>query len=92
MALGIENALKCVDGLKVLVIDVLDIVDGGVTLKDLPKLFSLMQDIKLLVDSAPAALPEVKDIDPTEAGQITTAAYAAVKVILEKVSKVEIGG
>lgn len=83
---GIEHALKSVDAVKALVIDGVKVAKDGLSLSDLPALFKVLNDVKNVLDHAPQALPELKDLDPTEAGQLTTAAYQAVQEILVAVA------
>ena len=79
---GVEHAVKSVEAIKVLVIDGFKMAKDGISFGDLPALFKMLGDVKDLVDHAPDALPELKDLDPVEAGQLTEAAYKAVQEII----------
>lgn len=43
-------------------------------------------DVKTIVTDAPGALPELKDVDGEEAGQIATAAYECVKAVIAAIA------
>lgn len=79
---GIDHVLVSIDGIKKLVVDATVMVKDGISFGDLPLLFKVLSDLKVLVDNVPDALPEIKDLDPVEAGKVTEAAYVAVKEVL----------
>jgi hypothetical protein len=41
-----------------------------------------MSDVAELAKDAPAAMPELKDIDAADAGQIAAAAYGLVRAVM----------
>lgn len=79
---GIDHVLVSVDGVKKLVVDAVTLVKDGISFSDLPQLFKVLNDLKVLVDNVPASLPELKDLDPAESGQVAEASYKAVQEIL----------
>lgn len=79
----IVKSLESIEDLKKIVIMVGEALKGGLTLEDLPALFSVLVQAKELFDDAGLAVDELKDLDPTEIGTITSASYLAVKEIIE---------
>lgn len=82
---GIQETLETIQALKELVVDAIDVSKGGITFSDLAKLFEIIGDLKDLADSAPKALPELKDLDAGEIGQISAAAYQALREIVLRI-------
>lgn len=80
--IGVAHVLKVIASLKSIALNVIEALKGGINLGDLPKIFKLLIDIKDLVDNVPAALPELTDLDSTEAGLVATAAYDLVKSVI----------
>jgi hypothetical protein len=83
MSLGVDESLKAVKAVKELVLGGIEISKNGINIRDLPKLFAVLADLKALADSAPSVMPEFKDLDAAEVGQLSEALYAAVKECLE---------
>lgn len=80
---GIEKTVECFDDLGNLAVDVIGIVKtGGLSLTVLPKLLNAVAQIGELVKDLPAALPELADLDSTEAAQIGAAAFGLVKKVV----------
>lgn len=85
MALGIDHSKKVIGDLKVIAIDAVYMAKHlsiFAALKKLPEVFDQVKDI---IGEAPQSLPELKDIDSTEAGQLTSACYDLVKGIIDAV-------
>ncbi len=79
---GIEDIRDLGNGVAELVCDGIDLVKGSYM-----KIFEVIADIKVIVKAAPAALPELKDLDADEAAELTKLAYVLVARIVEKVGK-----
>ena len=87
MSLGISNALKAIADLQAIAVDGVKLVKafgrGAMGLGAvLAAVFELAAAVKDLVADAPAALPELKDLDTAEAGQAGAAAYDCVKAVI----------
>jgi hypothetical protein len=83
---GIVETLETIGDLKNLSVDGIALVKsalrgplgiGGI----FTGVLKVVADVKELAD-APLALPELKDLDATEAGQIGAASYVCVKAII----------
>lgn len=83
MTLPVTSTLKTIADLQVLAVDGVDLVKNLATspLGGLFKLFGIASDIKALLVDAPAALPELKDLDAAEASQVGAAAFALVVAV-----------
>lgn len=82
MAIGIDKTLETLEDVGELVVDVLELAKRGVGLGSLARLLEILRDVQAVGTDAPAALPELTDIDPVEAGRLATAAYVQVKRIV----------
>ncbi len=90
--IGIAKTLETVADLKAMTVDAIRLAKaaqkGGVL--SWPAIFNgvlkVGGDVKELVGDAPLALPELKDVDAAEAGQIATAAYDLVKTIVAELA------
>lgn len=87
MALGIVKTLEVISDLKALAVDGIGLAKsatrgpiGWPAL--LAAVVKVAGDVKDLVADAPEALPELKEVDPAEAGQLATAAYGLVKDVM----------
>lgn len=85
MSEGIDNTLKLIEGVKQAALDAVAIAKGGVTIGDIPKALKLMFDLKSIYDAAPAALPELKDVDGKEAAELSESAYEVFKSVYEAI-------
>lgn len=80
---GIEKTLATFDDVATLTVDVIAIVKaGGFKLSVLGKIFELASVVGVLISDAPAALPELKDLDAAEAAKLAGAAYDMVKKVI----------
>lgn len=80
---GIEKTVATFDELGNLAFDMISIVKaGGFKLTSLPKLLDMLTQANALVKDAPAALPELQDLDSAEAAQVGAAAFVLVKKVL----------
>jgi hypothetical protein len=84
---GIVSTLKTIAAIQSISIDAIktakDATGGPFKIvKLLGDVARIGDDVKELVADAPAALPELKDIDASEAGQIAEASFGLVKAIL----------
>lgn len=78
----IKDSVESVKALKSLILSVIEITKDGLNLADLPKAISVIGDIKDLVEHAPEALPELRDLSAEEAGELGAAVYDMVKAII----------
>lgn len=91
MSLPITQTLKTLSDLQTVIVDGVkmakDAAAGG--FGSWAKLFTdvmgVASDVRSVVTDAPGALPELKDVDAAEAGQIATAAYDLVKAVVAAV-------
>jgi hypothetical protein len=58
----------------------------GVGIGSLPAIFDMLAEIKVLLADAPLVLPELKDLDQAEAGQVAESAYALIKKVMDAVN------
>lgn len=80
---GIEKTLETFDDLGALSVDLISIFKaGGFKFSMLPKILDIAQKVGELVKDAPAALPELTDLDAAEAAQVGGAAFSLVKKVI----------
>jgi len=82
---GVEKSLEVLQSAKALVINVIEISKDGFSLKDLNNVFKAIQELKDISEAASGVLPEVKELDAAEVGQLAAASYAAVLEIMAAV-------
>ena len=76
---GIQKSIESIDGLAKIIIGLADVLrDGGMSIKNLGKIFKLLGDLKELFDDGRQALPELKDLDAGEIAMLTQAGWAAL--------------
>lgn len=85
--LSIDHSKKMIMDLGKLVGDGVQIVKHGVGLGSIYQIFQVIADVKELIMEAPHALPELRDIDSQEAGELASAAYEMVKHIIQEIGK-----
>jgi hypothetical protein len=84
---GIDKTLKTVADLQKLAVDGISLVKAGpIGFGSLARLFGILSDIKDVANDAQGALPELKDVDAVEAGQLAAAAYVLVKAVMVAVA------
>lgn len=84
---GIEKTIAAFSEIGNLSVDAIGIVKaGGFKLASLPKLLDALNQINQLIKDAPAALPELQDLDMAEAAQVGAAAFDLVKKVIGAVS------
>ncbi len=84
--IGVASAKVAIEAVVGMVGSVLDIVQGGISVGDLPKLIKLFTTGKRVVSNASLALKEVEDLDEKEAAELGRAVYEAVLQVLEVVA------
>lgn len=84
--LGIQHSLEVVQDLGRLATTGIELAKHGVGLRSLRKLWDMAEDAKELFDDARAALPELKDLDPEEAGQLARECYLVVRKVIDAVA------
>ena len=82
---GIVETRKAFLGIAELAADAISLVRNGIGFGSFAKILEILSDIKVLAEAAQKALPELMDIDEEEAGELATAAYQAIRRILEAV-------
>jgi hypothetical protein len=81
--MGIDKTLETVADLQKLAVDGIALVKSGpIGFGSLGRLFVILSDIKELANDAQAAMPELKDVDATEAGRVAAATYTLVKAVM----------
>lgn len=85
MALGIEHSKKVIADLQAIAITGVKIAKHGIGLGALKQVLDLIGEAKDLIVEAQAALPEVKDLDSVEVGQLSAACYDLVKGVIDAV-------
>ncbi len=78
----IDKTLETIDDIGRLVTNVVALMRSGITIGTLGRARAIVGDLRELAEDAPGALPELADLDSTEAGRLAAAAYAQVKRIL----------
>ena len=85
VVLGVSKTLEVFEDVKVLAVQGIHVVKGGVGLGSLGKLLELAKAVNELIKDVPAALPELQDLDQQESAQLAQAAFGLVKSIIEAV-------
>lgn len=86
---GIVKTLETFDDLGKLSVDLIAVFKGGgVRLGMLPTLLDMVTQISELIKDAPAALPELQELDAQEAAMIGGAAFSLVKKVIVALSAV----
>lgn len=81
----IHASLESIQNTKQLVILLVQILDEGLGIEDLPKAWDAITEARELAASVKLSIDEVKDLDPTEIGTLSSASYIAVMEIIEAV-------
>ncbi len=80
---GIEKTLESFKDLGDLSVDLIGIFKaGGFSLGSLPKMVDAISKVGELAIEVQAVMPELADLDVSEAGQVGAAAYAFVKKVM----------
>lgn len=81
---GVQKSLEVISAVTALVVDVADVVKNGVSLGNgsLLKLWDALSELQKISKDASAVLPELKDLDAAEVGQLGSAAYGAFQSIV----------
>lgn len=82
MSLSIDKTIKSLDDLGELVLDVMALVKRGIGLGSLASLVEAVSDLRELSEDLPGALPELADLDASEAARIAAAAYSQLQKIV----------
>lgn len=83
----IQNCVAVIDDLEKVCLDIVGVVKAGAGwFTVLSAVFKIAKDAQDIVARAPGLLPEVKDIDPAEAGVLTQKAYNLVLNVLKAVA------
>lgn len=82
MTTGIVHTLKMLADVKTLMVDVVHIAKKGVGIGALKEVFEILSEVKTLIAEAPQTLPELKDLDASEAARLAEASYQMVKDII----------
>ena len=83
MAVGIQKSLETLEDIGNLSVAAIAIVKaGGFRLSVLPKVLDAIYQVGELIKDAPAALPELSDIDALESAQLGAASFALVKKVV----------
>lgn len=82
MTVSIDKTLETIDDVGKLMIDVVALMRSGVSRASLGRARAIVGDLCELASDAPAALPELADLDSDEAIRLGGAAYTLVKKIL----------
>ncbi len=84
---GIDKTIETFSDIGNIAEDLIVIVKaGGFKLILLPKVMSLMNSVGELIKDAPAALPELMDLDAAESAKIGAAAYDLVKKVMKAIA------
>ncbi len=85
--MGIEESLKTISDVKGLAVDSISLFkDGGFSFLKIGAILRVMSEVNALVVDGKGSLPELKDLEPAEVGQLTTAAFAAMKAIISSLA------
>ncbi len=85
MSKGVDKTKKTVESLSSLVADIVAIIQGGLTINAMPKIFEIINDIRQLIESAPGAFPELQELEALEASELGASAYHAIQKIIVQV-------
>jgi hypothetical protein len=90
--IGIENSLQLIESLKVLAMDLIEIVKSIIANpKNIAAYFKFVKvgsELYTVVKQAIASMPELKDLDSNESGTLATAFYeAAAEVVAAATGK-----
>lgn len=83
--LGVEKTLQVFDDLGEIAVSAVSIGKKGVSFSAFGDLLKVLGAGKELIQDAPAALPELMELDQAESAKIGQAAYVLVKKIIDAV-------
>lgn len=83
----VHQSLKSISDLEKLLIDLVLLAKSGISLGSLSSLFKLLADLKAFGADVQGVLPELKDLDAAEGGQLLAASYAAFQNVLAAYQK-----
>jgi len=79
---GIDKTLEVINDIGDFAVAAIAIVKSGVGFGSLPKLIDMARAVNECIKDVPAALPELKDIDPKESGVLAEKSYEMVLKII----------
>jgi hypothetical protein len=85
MSTGILHTLKMMADIKALMLDVIQIAKSGVGIGAIKQVLEILSSVKQIISEAPATLPELKDLDSSEAGRLAEASYEMIKDIIRAI-------
>lgn len=83
---GIEKSKAVIEAIGELVSDGISLAKGGIGFGSIGKIIEVIRDLKDVMENAAGALPEVKDLDPKESGELLELCY---KMVLKAISSVK---
>lgn len=84
--MNIDHSQKVLADLGDIVSNGIEIFKNGIGLGSLKKVFALEKEFKDLIAEAKQAMPELKDLDPSEVQLLLASSYALVKKIISEIS------
>ncbi len=86
LVLGVDNSKRVLVELGQVAVGGILIIKKGIGLNSISKLLAMAGDVKELIALAPKALPELKDVDAKESGELAEVAYAVVRDIVNAIA------
>jgi hypothetical protein len=84
---GIAHTKQVLGDIQTISVELVKIFKGGIGFRSIPALLGLLDEVRRIATEAPKALPELKDIDAAEAGEISTQAYILVKALVDALGR-----
>lgn len=79
---GVEHTIASIQALDKILIDLVLISKQGVSFSNFSQLLKLLADVKVFADNAKSALPEIEDVDLSEAGELAMAGFILAKDVM----------
>jgi hypothetical protein len=83
--IGIDHSKRVIADLQAIAITGVKIAKHGIGFGALKQVLDLIGQAKDLIVEAQAALPEIKDLDSQEVGQLSSACYELVRGVIDAV-------
>lgn len=84
MAKGVAHSKKVIADMQSLCLDGIELVQHYSLFHAMGKIGSIVSNVKDLIEQSKEALPELKDLNAQEAGELASAAYTMVRAIVSK--------
>lgn len=87
MTTGILHTLKMIADVKTLMLDVIQIAKTGVGMGAVFQVIEMLKGVRVIIGEVPGVVPELKDLDSSEAARLAEASYDIFKSLVEAIVK-----